>query len=99
MIKPDYCTQNEGNCPTCSLSNYGRDCMNQKIHTLGDLAQAITGGNLRAMAKMLNSDSGMALDELQPDPRAFIPRPVLVDLFAIRAGDRVGRKAAELLRQ
>lgn len=29
-MKP-YCTQNEGNCETCSLSNYGKDCMNNKI--------------------------------------------------------------------
>ncbi len=27
----DYCTQNNGDCATCSLSNYGRDCMNQPI--------------------------------------------------------------------
>jgi hypothetical protein len=26
-----YCTQNNGNCPTCSLANYGRDCMNGPI--------------------------------------------------------------------
>ena len=27
----DYCTQNKGDCQTCSLSNYGRDCQNNKI--------------------------------------------------------------------
>jgi DNA repair exonuclease SbcCD ATPase subunit len=27
----DYCTQNNGNCPTCSLVNYGRDCRNNPI--------------------------------------------------------------------
>lgn len=26
-----YCTQNNGACDTCSLSNYGRDCKNEKI--------------------------------------------------------------------
>jgi len=26
-----YCTQNSGNCISCSLSNYGRDCMNEPI--------------------------------------------------------------------
>lgn len=26
-MKP-YCTQNNGDCSTCSLVNYGRDCMN-----------------------------------------------------------------------
>jgi len=25
MIK-DYCTQNNGDCSSCSLSSYGRDC-------------------------------------------------------------------------
>lgn len=28
---PDYCTQNAGDCSTCSLVNYGRDCMNNPI--------------------------------------------------------------------
>jgi len=26
-----YCTQNNGDCSTCSLKNYGRDCQNNKI--------------------------------------------------------------------
>jgi hypothetical protein len=29
-MKP-YCTQNNGNCSTCSLVNYGRDCHNNPI--------------------------------------------------------------------
>ncbi len=31
--KPEYCTQNDGNCETCSLVNYGRDCQNIPIVT------------------------------------------------------------------
>ncbi len=27
----EYCTQNNGDCGTCSLANYGRDCMNNPI--------------------------------------------------------------------
>lgn len=27
-----YCTQNNGNCKTCSLVNYGRDCHNNPLH-------------------------------------------------------------------
>ena len=27
----DYCTQNDGDCSTCSLVNYGRDCMNVPV--------------------------------------------------------------------
>jgi len=98
MIKPDYCTQNEGNCPTCSLSSYGRDCRNFRIFTLEQLAREITGGNTTAMAKMAN-DAGMVppLDELRPDMAAFVPRPVMVELYAMRAGDIVGRRLALLL--
>jgi hypothetical protein len=29
----EYCTQNDGNCETCSLVNYGRDCQNIPIVT------------------------------------------------------------------
>ena len=29
--KPNYCTQNNGNCKTCSLVNYGRDCINNLV--------------------------------------------------------------------
>jgi hypothetical protein len=31
MNAPSYCTQNAGHCSSCSLANYGRDCMNNKI--------------------------------------------------------------------
>jgi len=27
-MKKKYCIQNGGNCETCSLTNYGKDCMN-----------------------------------------------------------------------
>jgi hypothetical protein len=30
-MKP-YCTQNNGDCLTCSLVNYNRDCQNNPIH-------------------------------------------------------------------
>jgi hypothetical protein len=26
-----YCTQNAGDCSTCSLVNYGKDCMNNPV--------------------------------------------------------------------
>ncbi len=26
-----YCTQNGGDCQTCALVNYGRDCMNNPV--------------------------------------------------------------------
>jgi hypothetical protein len=31
MVKA-YCTQNAGDCKTCSLVNYNRDCYNNSIH-------------------------------------------------------------------
>ena len=27
----EYCTQNNGDCSTCSLVNYGRDCQNNPL--------------------------------------------------------------------
>lgn len=27
----EYCTQNNGDCSTCSLVSYGRDCFNQRL--------------------------------------------------------------------
>lgn len=31
MKKKDHCTQNNGDCPSCSLSSYGRDCQSKEI--------------------------------------------------------------------
>ena len=40
---PEYCTQNNGDCATCSLTNYGRDCRNNPIQDDGaDLDTALT---------------------------------------------------------
>ena len=36
-MKKAYCTQNDGNCETCSLVNYGRDCMNKPIKGGGEM--------------------------------------------------------------
>ena len=30
-VSKGYCTQNNGDCETCSLLNYGRDCHNNMI--------------------------------------------------------------------
>jgi hypothetical protein len=30
-MKKTYCTQNNGDCSTCSLVNYNRDCQNNPI--------------------------------------------------------------------
>lgn len=30
-MKKEYCTQNNGNCQSCSLVNYGLDCRNNPV--------------------------------------------------------------------
>jgi hypothetical protein len=65
--KPDYCTQAAGNCPICSLSNYGRDCENKRIfkhlekQLRGDLAdiwathptERLDGAEIERVSNML----------------------------------------------
>ena len=69
----------------------------KQIFTIGELAEAATGGNERAMRKLLN-DAGARVDENISDPAEAVPRDQVVALLAMRAGDRVGRKLAEALR-
>ncbi|MDI7277232.1 MAG: hypothetical protein QME94_14750 [Anaerolineae bacterium] len=64
---------------------------------VGMLAQAVTRGNERTMRKLLN-DAGARLDEYRQEPGETVSRDIVVRLYAQRAGDRVGRKLAELLR-
>lgn len=71
--------------------------MSKDFFTIGEIAQAITGGNERAARKMVN-DAGANLDVYKTDPGELIPREVLITLLADNPGGRTGRKAAELLR-
>jgi hypothetical protein len=32
MTKKPYCVQNNGDCKTCSLVSYNRDCNNNPVH-------------------------------------------------------------------
>mgnify|MGYP005859623773 CR=1 FL=1 len=64
--------------------------------TIGELADAVAGGNERTMRKLLN-DVGADLDEYADDPDERVARDVAVALYALRAGDRVGRALARLL--
>ena len=72
--------------------------MSRDFFTIGEIAQAITGGNERAARKMAN-DAGADVDEYKIDPGELIPRDVLITMLAENPGGRTGRKAAELLRQ
>lgn len=67
--------------------------MSGATFTLGELARRVSGGNLATMAKMLN-DAGAnpRLDENRPDPGALVDRGTVIDLYATRAGDGVGRR-------
>lgn len=68
--------------------------MDYSIKTISDCL-----GTNEAMARKLLNDSGAGIDELAEDPGEVIPREVVINLAADRAGDRVGRKLAELLRK
>jgi hypothetical protein len=72
--------------------------MDKNFFTVSDLA-GLLGGNERMARKLLN-DAGAdpRLDEYINQPGETITRELLVDLLAMRAGDYVGRKVAELLR-
>lgn len=72
----------------------------ETAYPVGDLALRVTGGNERAMRKLLN-DAGAApaLDEYRTDPGELVARSILVDLLAMRAGDRVARILADVLRE
>ena len=98
-MTPEYCTQNNGDCVSCSLANYGRDCTNTPFWTLAAVAETIAAGNLATMAKLINDarpdGSPQLVDELQPSPETTIYRDWLIDLTVNRAADRVGRLAAE----
>ena len=42
-MKPAYCTQNHGDCQTCSLVNYGMDCANNPITRTGIKSKTLRG--------------------------------------------------------
>ena len=63
---------------------------------VGVLADAVTGGNECAMRKLLNSARGH-VDEYATDRNEMVTRTLVLDLFALRAGDRVGHKLAGVL--
>lgn len=52
MAKKSYCTQNNGDCITCSLVNYGLDCANNPVEGMAPIPQLSRKGTKmdRAMA-------------------------------------------------
>jgi hypothetical protein len=66
------------------------------MYTIFTLASRLTGGDERAVRKLLN-DAGAGLDEFKSDPSERVSRAVLVDLLTMWAGDRVGRILGDML--
>ena len=84
---------------TCAACGRERVCWRPAVFTLGELAQRVAGGDLAAMAKMLNeAGADPRLDEIEPDGRQEVHHLAVIDLYVQRAGDRVGRQVRELLR-
>ena len=67
------------------------------MFTIASLAEEVTGGNMRAMRKLL-VDAGADLDEYSEDGAETVSREIVMDLFALRAAGRAARKLVELLR-
>lgn len=66
--------------------------------SISELAYA-AGTSEPAMRRMLNAaGASPQLDEQSTDRTERIPRQLVNDLIARRAGDRIGRKLATLLR-
>jgi len=53
-----YCTQNEGQCETCSLRNYGRDCRNAPLGASLADKLATMGATLDGATLVLVADHG-----------------------------------------
>jgi hypothetical protein len=91
-MKPNYCTQNEGDCPTCSLSTNGLDCKHSKIYTVGMISDCLDIHETQACKLLNNAGANPWLDEYTANINEVIPRALVINLAEIRASDRVGRQ-------
>ena len=96
-MKANYCTQNEGDCPTCSLSSHGRDCKSNKIYTVGMIADCLDCHETQACKLLNNAGANPWLDEYTANISEVIPRALVINLAAIWASDSVGRQLKVLL--
>lgn len=65
----NYCTQNDGDCETCSLVNYGLDCHNNPIHSNDILSipeEGIAGLN-RGKIMDIHHQAKLRPDEIYED--------------------------------
>ena len=58
-----YCTQNNGDCKTCSLANYGRDCQNNPITGKTEVIRARITLDLKLEFEKLAAKKGMNFSE------------------------------------
>jgi hypothetical protein len=56
MKTKSYCTQNDGDCMTCSLTNYGRDCQN--VLLMEDTADAELQVEARRLDALIDGVTG-----------------------------------------
>lgn len=69
-----------------------------EIYTLGQLAGLVTGGDLAAMARKLNSlGDGPCFDEHHPDPAARVTLGRAADLHCIATEGEAHRRLGGLL--
>ena len=47
-----YCTQNNGECESCSLSNYGKDCQNKPLNKSESIALRLDVSTLESIKKL-----------------------------------------------
>jgi len=73
--------------------------MSKSFYSIGEIAGVISDGDEHAARKLLN-DAGAnpRLDDLTENPSEVVSRQTVIDLAAMRADDKIGRKLGELLR-
>ena len=59
-MEKDYCTQHHGDCESCSLASYGRDCRNNPIGAAGAAERRCVqcGRNMNPVEWMLGATCG-----------------------------------------
>jgi hypothetical protein len=73
MSKPAYCTQNDGDCTSCSLSSYGRDCKNNPvIRPQGGYSVAYKGGRIERIYARVTPETLEAVKETGMSAGDFI---------------------------
>jgi hypothetical protein len=60
-MKKSYCTQNNGDCSTCSLVNYNRDCQNNPIATKDNYIHIRINSDLKQQAQQHAAETGRTL--------------------------------------